>query len=207
LWGGMARRRGETGRYHSPPEGRTASLLFPWRHRVTLFTRQEQGREVDLLSTVRTHAARCCCCLVWLLHVLHVSLMGNKPFARVQSYLPESATHHPNPVLGLALPALPLTAPLLVLHPLLPGRQRIGRRGVIDWSVPFWGKGGSSSNQSFRFPFETHHRARIHWSVSPSSTWPVPRDQSSPTVDCDLVETRQWCCYAERKRTVQRTQR
>ena len=28
-----------------------------------------------------------------LLHVLHVSKMGNMPFARVQSYLPETATH------------------------------------------------------------------------------------------------------------------
>ncbi|KAK0649111.1 hypothetical protein B0T16DRAFT_125818 [Cercophora newfieldiana] len=90
-----------------------------------------------------------CSCLAfsylsWLLlraaalHALHVPLMGTKPFARVQSYLPKSATQHP---LSVALVwrspfAIPCTSQLDRCSSLvLPGQLRIGRRRGIHYRL------------------------------------------------------------------------
>jgi len=146
---------------HQIPEGRTANPRFAFSvavpSHIIYLQRPSKGEPSASLST---HPR----CLVLLLHAPHVSLVGNKPFARVQSYLPESATQHPHPVLGLALPCPSHHAPLLaraLLH-LSPWSTAYRAPGSYRLERPALGvEGGSSSSQSFRYPFETHRRARI----------------------------------------------
>ncbi|KAK0611299.1 hypothetical protein B0T14DRAFT_325490 [Immersiella caudata] len=178
--------REKTQRYYHPPvrkEGLpTRCLLFPWRHRVALFTRSTRPararRRPPVCPRNGPTLPGCTCCTFRTSRSLGSNLISRNLHTGSEFRAWSGAYPGPSHIM---LPGS--LARLIPRPPFLPGRQRIGRRRVIDWSVRFWEwKGGSPSSQSFRFSFETHHRARISLVRLQASARPTPRSQRSHSV-------------------------